>query len=388
MTEKPVSTPAVKKDFAQITSAAAASAVMAKEEFVDANTPRESSGANSPPSPPNGLVYGPRKRKYEEATEDEKHALNAYHTSNPHLKQRELAEWFRTEFGKSINQSTVSRNLKKFKASPSSKEQGRPDAAASASVSATPTKRERKLNGPPRSPLQKKIQINKQLPPPTPSAVSLPPTPPPRDNRASPIDSALYEFYLNFRKLNPDVSPKGVDREIKFEAQKLLSNMRLPPPPTEKIDGPVIDDAWVANWKRVHGIPGPTSSTSADSFAAPTTSTTITTTTTSSANVASEADRTCSEETEPRSPVSTVSSSDHGSLELPPIRESTNNEHTQSTTPGQANGLGESPDSRRRRQIETLKKDIEKRDRRIEHEQRKKELALSRLEKLERAGKQ
>ena len=60
----------------------------------------------------------------------------------------------------------------------------------------------------------------------------------------------------------------------------------------------------------------------------------------------------------------------------------------QSTAPGHANGLGESPESRRKRQIETLKKDIEKRDRRIEHEQRKKEIALSRLEKLERAGKQ
>jgi len=81
MPEK-LSTPLVKKDFDPITPAA-----VAKEEPVDANTPRESSGANSPPSPSNGLVYGPRKRKYEEATEDEKHALNAHHVSNPHLKQ-------------------------------------------------------------------------------------------------------------------------------------------------------------------------------------------------------------------------------------------------------------------------------------------------------------
>lgn len=381
MPEK-LSTPLVKKDFDPITPAA-----VAKEELVDANTPRESSGANSPPSPSNGLVYGPRKRKYEEATEDEKHALNAYHVSNPHLKQRELAEWFKTEFGKSINQSTVSRNLKKFKASPSSKESGPPDAVESAAVSVTPIKKDRKLNGPPRSPVHKKIQINKQLTAPTPSAVSLPPTPPPRDNRASPIDSALHEFYLKFCKLNPDVSPQGVDREIKREAQKLLSSVR-PPPPPEKMDGLVIDDAWVANWKRVHGIPGPASSSSVDCFGAPAAAT-------SGPNAVPEADRTCSEETEPRSPVSTVSSSDRDSLELPPITTTTatatsnnNNGQPQSTAPGQTNGMVESPEGRRKRKIETLKKDIEKRDRRIEHDQRKKETALAQLEKLERAGKQ
>jgi len=103
MTEKPVSTPLVKKDFDPITPAAAA--VMTKEEFVDANTPRESSGANSPPSPHTGLVYGPRKRKYEEATEDEKHALNAYHLSNPHLKQVNNSLILNSSIHLPINQS-------------------------------------------------------------------------------------------------------------------------------------------------------------------------------------------------------------------------------------------------------------------------------------------
>lgn len=259
-------------------------------------------------------------------------------------------------------------------------------------MSVTPIKRDRKLNGPPRSPVHKKIQINKQLTAPTPSAVSLPPTPPPRDNRACPIDSALHEFYLKFCKLNPDVSPQGVDREIKREAQKLLSSVR-PPPPPEKMDGLVIDDAWVANWKRAHGIPGPASSSSVDCFAA-------SAATTSGPNAVPEADRTCSEETEPRSPVSTVSSSDRGSLELPHIRESAatattatatnsnNNGQQQSAAPGQTNGLGDSPDGRLKKQIETLKKDIEKRDRRMEHDQRRKEMAVAQLEKLERAGKQ
>jgi len=55
-----------------------------KEEYNDSNTTRESSDLNSPPGDGSGQQ---RKRKYEEATEEEKQALNTYHLSNPHLKQ-------------------------------------------------------------------------------------------------------------------------------------------------------------------------------------------------------------------------------------------------------------------------------------------------------------
>jgi hypothetical protein len=202
--------------------------------------------------------------------------------------------------------------------------------------------------------------------------VSLPPTPPPRDNRSSPIDPALYEIYLNFRKLHPEATAEECDRKIKAEAQNLIANVR-PLPPPEKIDDPIIDDAWVANWKRIHNIPIPSSPT--DCFGPSTAMP-------EEGRSGSEADRTCSEETEPRSPVSTVSSSDLRSLDLPPIKDATGSTHLPSSSSIQSNGLAETPENRRKKQIDQLKKEIEKRDQRIEHEQRKKESALKKLERL------
>jgi hypothetical protein len=75
MAEQPAATPVVKKGFEP------AAALGTKEDY-ETSTPRESSDANSP-----GGQGQQRKRKYEEATEDEKLALNAYHLQNPHLKQ-------------------------------------------------------------------------------------------------------------------------------------------------------------------------------------------------------------------------------------------------------------------------------------------------------------
>ncbi|KAF8545318.1 hypothetical protein BDD12DRAFT_976977 [Trichophaea hybrida] len=338
-----------------------------KEDYNDANTTRESSDLNSPPG---GISGQPRKRKYEEATEEEKQALNTYHLSNPHLKQRELAEWFKTQYGKSINQSTVSRNLKKFKASPPPPNKPR----GSRPPQSTPTRRERK----PTNPSQKKIQTTKQLPPLTPSAVSLPPTPPPRDSKSSPIDVQLYEFYTNYMKQNPEASPAECDKQIKSEAQRLIAGLR-PPPPPEKIDEP-IDDAWVANWKRNCVLMGPSAGTTPnDCLGFPASG---------SPNRVplQEPDRTRSEETEPRSPVSTVSSIERrSSLELPPMKTS---------PPDAASSIQQLPGSTqlangthdrdaRKRKIEELKKDIVKRDQRIEHEQRKKESSMRKLEKLE-----
>ncbi|KAA8906111.1 hypothetical protein FN846DRAFT_890289 [Sphaerosporella brunnea] len=359
MAEQPAATPVVKKEFNPVTP-------MGAKVDHETTTPREASDANSPDG-----QGQQKKRKYEEATEDEKLALNEYHIQNPHLKQRELAEWFKAQYGKSINQSTVSRNLKKFKASSPSKGPG------SSRPEATPTRRERKLNNS-RSPPQKKIQISKQLIPNAPSAVSLPPTPPPRDNKSSPIDSALYEIYLNYQKVNPNATTEECDRHIKLEARNLMANVRpLPHPSPDKLHSPIIDDAWVANWKRVHGILSPSSAAGgfAPGAAIP-----------EQGHSGSEADRTCSEDTEPRSPVSTVSSSDHRSIELPSIKDATGLTLSSAVSSTQPNGTAETPENARKMEIEQLRMEIVKRDQRIENERRKKEAALRKLEKLEKAG--
>jgi hypothetical protein len=225
----------------------------------------------------------------------------------------------------------------------------------------TPAKRERKGNAS-RTPPQKKIQITR-LPPNGLSAVNLPPTPPPRENRTSPIDAALYEAYVNYRKLNHDATTEDCDRLLRAEARNLMANVR-PGPSQEKLASPIIDAAWITNWKRVYGIlPPPISA-----------STTI-----------PDEGLSGSEETEPRSPVSTVSSSDHRSHELSPNKGAAG--LTQPTpSSSRPNGPIETPENKRNRQIEQLRKEIVKRDQRIEHEQRKKETALRKLEKLEKAA--
>lgn len=337
-----------------------------------------------------------KKRKYEEATDEEKVLLNEYHIANPQLKQRELAEWFKNKFGKSVNQSTVSRNLKKFKNSPPSK------TVSIASNEQSPKCSKHNTQAPPHKIHIKKAHqphLQPQLQPRNNnkqnqalSGVSLPPTPPPRDHHRSPIDSALYEFYLNFRKLHPDASSSDCDREIKLEARKLISSIR-PPPPPERIDDPIVDDVWVSNWKRACGIL-PTPPPSSNCFSAlsggppllPLPHTPIT-------NNRHLVDTDISsEETEPRSPVSTVSSIENRSHELPPMRTSPPASAGLSTRPPggglvmleKSRSLGsDAPESLRRTEIERLRMEVERRNKRIEHEVMKKESALRQLERLE-----
>lgn len=278
--------------------------------------------------------------------------------------QRELAEWFKIKYGKSINQSTVSRNLKKFKSSPTSRhQQDGPSSLESSPI----IKRDRKSNSS-RSPPHKKLQIHRQ-PQHVPSGVSLPPTPPPRENRSQ-FDNALHDFLLNFKKLKPSASTAECNHELKAEAQRLYANLR-PLPSLERLDGhgPVFDDAWVSNWKQGRRILGSPLAFSCHDISGASAS--------SHKQTAPGTDRTCSEETEPRSPVSTVSSVDNMSLELAPMKP--NGQYPSSNHPA------ESPEKSRKRKIDELRKDIEKRDQRIQHETRKKEHSLKKLEKLEKA---
>jgi hypothetical protein len=214
-------------------------------------------------------------------------------------------------------------------------------------------KRDRKSN---QSPPNKKVQISRQLP--QHQGVSLPPTPPPRENILSHINSALHEFLVDFQKRNPNASTAECDQRLIVEARRLYATVR-PLPPPEKIDDPIIDEAWISRWRqgrRILGSPLALTYSGVQSYNLPIPNT----------------ERPSSEESEPRSPVSTVSSLDNMSVELAPMK---------------ANGLplpAESPE-RMKRKIEELKKDIEKREQRILHEERKKDASLRRLEKLEKA---
>ena len=268
--------------------------------------------------------------------------------------------------------------------------------------------------------------------------MALPPTPPPRDNRtASLIDPALCEFYEDYQRRYPDASEADVDRALKAKAQQLVAGALQPPqpppppPPEAKLlvvdDPTAIDDAWVANWKRIHGIASAAaslSSSSASSSSASSASSSASSSSASSSSAAADrfaasgspnglggggggggagggpaataaaeadADRTCSEETEPRSPVSTVSSIEpRPSLGLKAAGGSSSSSNDAAAPPQhqhQQQHLGPngavSEGESRRREIEELRLDIEKRDRRIMHEQKKKNTALRRLEKLE-----
>ena len=55
-----------------------------------------------------------RKREVD-ATESERFQLCAYSQTHPKATQHELFNWFSTKFKKQINQSTVSRILKRFR---------------------------------------------------------------------------------------------------------------------------------------------------------------------------------------------------------------------------------------------------------------------------------
>ncbi|KAF8453256.1 hypothetical protein BGX38DRAFT_1178897 [Terfezia claveryi] len=51
-------------------------------------------------------------------TDGERAQLYRYHLANKFLNQQELAQWFERSFDRSINQSTVSRILRKFNEDP------------------------------------------------------------------------------------------------------------------------------------------------------------------------------------------------------------------------------------------------------------------------------
>ncbi|KAI5777205.1 hypothetical protein EDC01DRAFT_635932 [Geopyxis carbonaria] len=336
--------------------------------------PQYSHDSSNASTPSDGL----KKRKYEEATRDEKWELYQHHSSNPHLKQRELAEWFSERFNKQINQSTVSRNLKKFKVAPPTQPGTLPEIA--------PRKRERKHSCS-SSPTQQNIENSPQLKHHT-SAVSLPPTPPPRDSRQSPIDAKLWSFYSSYCQHHPRISESELTKELKAEAQKLFASIR-PPPPPEKIDQEVVDDEWITTWKRNHGI-----SPSSPSFINAASPRGSTVRQPMIGNSKGEI-RTSSEETEPRSPVSAVSSNDNHGEDYTPMKAllaaTESHSHLQRGVGGvaaeaQASAY-ESPEKRRKKDIKRLRRDIEKRDQRIQKETLRKNDALRRLEELERLEK-
>lgn len=153
----------------------------------------------------------PKKRKHEEATTSEKYELYLHASKNPQLKQRELAEWFESTFHKAINQSTVSRNLKKFKSTP--------------------------------APLEVRFEAGcPPLPPHPPHA--LPPTPPPsnpEDFSHPELDNALHNWFMGCD------DRKSIDNEaLKAKAEELNSKIY-----SDEIRKPCTD-SWLDAWRRRH----------------------------------------------------------------------------------------------------------------------------------------
>ncbi|KAF8460801.1 hypothetical protein BDZ91DRAFT_738214 [Kalaharituber pfeilii] len=60
----------------------------------------------------------PKRRPYEDPTDGERYQLYVHSRAHPELKQKDLVTWFAQNFGKEINQSTVSRALKRYRDNP------------------------------------------------------------------------------------------------------------------------------------------------------------------------------------------------------------------------------------------------------------------------------
>ncbi|KAI5811770.1 hypothetical protein DFH27DRAFT_43706 [Peziza echinospora] len=83
-------------------------------------TPAPAAAANTSPSSLRSATSTPatKRRPYEDPTDGERFQLYQHAQKHPELKQKDLVTWFATNFGKEINQSTVSRALKRYRDHP------------------------------------------------------------------------------------------------------------------------------------------------------------------------------------------------------------------------------------------------------------------------------
>ncbi|KAG0130209.1 hypothetical protein HOY82DRAFT_562708 [Tuber indicum] len=314
-------------------------------------------------------VSSSKKRKHEEATLEEKHQLFLHSTRNPHLKQRELAEWFELTFQKAINQSTVSRNLKKFKASlaltedPTTGDNNQNGSPATPTPSKKQQKQQKqeqakeKEQGKQQQQQQKQQQVEEKKVDETkksPTQISVPirpppppPTPPVKSGdeevaSSAELDKALHEWYSGQSdKYNLNDGP------IRAKAEEI--NLQLYPDEKTRKQ---ITNAWICSWKLKYAIiqPGTPVSPKIESRRA------------AEEGAGAEGDKDRDEDEEMKSEGDSVSS-------------------TASTPPPRA---GESEEKRRRKEIKRLRKDIEKRDIQMAKAKIRKDASLRRLEELER----
>lgn len=78
------------------------------------NPPAQNASASTP-APPSSAH---KRRPYEDPTDGERYQLYVHSREHPELKQKDLVTWFAQSFGKEINQSTVSRALKRYRDNP------------------------------------------------------------------------------------------------------------------------------------------------------------------------------------------------------------------------------------------------------------------------------
>ncbi|TGZ81649.1 hypothetical protein EX30DRAFT_395442 [Ascodesmis nigricans] len=176
--------------------------------------------AVAPASPPQENIG--EKRKCEETSKDENVALYHYHQANPHLKQRELVDWFAQTFGRKINQSTVSRNLKKARNQYEEDSRQQADPRRYRKHAATPEAR----------------QLN-----------HLPLTPPPQPVRNPDIDNQLIQYLGWYRQVYPNASEREINLALKSKAREVYDAQGLKEH---------IDEDWVMHWKRsIPNLPSP-----------------------------------------------------------------------------------------------------------------------------------
>ncbi|KAI5820156.1 hypothetical protein BZA77DRAFT_101849 [Pyronema omphalodes] len=189
-----------------------------------------------------------KKRAYEEATPDEKYGLYKYTEANPNMKQREYAQWFHQTYGKKINQSTVSRQLQKFKKNP-------PTLEACISPTGSPRKstpRKKRRPNPPLAPASAmplatitggavspgltSIGAGGAIaiaPSPAPKGKPIHPPTPPRTDVRNTFDQRLLTFWDAHKTSDESV----LDTQLLKEANRLMPNQNK-------------DVAWLRNWKQ------------------------------------------------------------------------------------------------------------------------------------------
>ncbi|KAL7275165.1 hypothetical protein RUND412_001905 [Rhizina undulata] len=276
-----------------------------------------------------------KKRKYEEATLGEKYKLYLHATQNPHLKQRELAEWFEETFHKAINQSTVSRNLKKFKTSPPPPIKEISGSSPSAIFSTSPIH--------PYGAAAKKEVVD------DPTSMGIDDKAPMRDKSyEDELKKRLHSWYIQAKSQAGQQNAKIENSRILEKAKELHAELNIMEGARD------FSGKWLRDWKVLYRIP---------------------------LDGMDGMEKEVQDFTIGRDSIENEESSN--------VDKSTTSDSEQSTEADEQKafrqkGIEESDDKQKKKEIKRLKKDIQKRDIQIEKAKSRRNSSLQKLEELEK----